>query len=558
MNPVLQSCAASPLKTLLYQTSSTDVFSYGVKSNLPAMSRTRVRVSPNSASIDFGQTLQFTAPRYGICCGMYGVFTIRVWRHKGAANAAQRFCNFLGCFLGEKWALNTHNKVLQTLTSEMLLHDATYGVDAGKRKLNSLILEEEPDHLLYQGNWANHLAGAEDYRDVKICVPLPFWQFGSSQSYPDLSFIEPLTVSCKLVGSKSDLMASSTVVSDPGGVGAGPAVDDATTGWQYKKVELVCEFLAVSDAERKKITDSNYSLSKPLTMLSTDGYVEAVSNYTIPGDAAADGTNAHLTAPITMKCDIKTNGLCTNTYFRIVETTANRRTAVNAAAGQPGLPIDPYFNKGKAIPGVWTDYGSDAVIAPADFAFARSGAGQSDATFSIADPRTATQIGNDDDLTTAQQLAVVTAPVSVPATANKTYCGWSEATISASGVDIATIHSDEQLLGFGGNMGRSVSSMQSIGASTNTRCIGDQDRYKGSTDGFTTFSWAMEAKPSGGQCDQGSISYKELVASQLSCVVPAHAATTHDRTFQLQVLHTTLGLLSTSSSDGRLTASISV
>ena len=66
-----------------------------------------------------------------------------------------------------------------------------------------------------------------------------------------------------------------------------------------------------------------------------------------------------------MKVDIKCNGLCQNTYFRIVETTPYRNATVNADGGNPALPIDKYYNKGKSLPPVWTDCGSDGGISRA-------------------------------------------------------------------------------------------------------------------------------------------------------------------------------------------------
>ena len=150
-----------------------------------------------------------------------------------------------------------------------------------------------------RGNWGSHDTTSADYRDVKVLVPLPFWQFQNSNSYPDFSFLEPLTISCKLAASKNELMqaASSTTLAG--------TIDDTYQGWEYKKVECVFEFLAMSDTVKKQITDSNYSLSKPLTMLSTDTFVENRAKLTIPGDANADGTNDHMTDAYQMKVDIK-------------------------------------------------------------------------------------------------------------------------------------------------------------------------------------------------------------------------------------------------------------
>ena len=68
----------------------------------------------------------------------------------------------------------------------------------------------------------------------------------------------------------------------------------------------------------------------------------------------------------------------------------------------------------------------------------------------------------------------------------------------------------------------------------------------------------MVSRPEGGQYDSGSMSFRELVAPKLRVVMPPYADDGRDHKFRLEVHHKTLCLNSISSSDGRITQSVSI
>ena len=97
MNAALLSNASSPLKSLLYQTSSYDPFSYSVRANSPNFSRQRVKVQPNVAigANSHGASLTFPIPRYGILESCTMKFRLKIPRNKDK----QRYSNWMGAFL---------------------------------------------------------------------------------------------------------------------------------------------------------------------------------------------------------------------------------------------------------------------------------------------------------------------------------------------------------------------------------------------------------------------------------------------------------------------------
>ena len=109
---------------------------------------------------------------------------------------------------------------------------------------------------------------------------------------------------------------------------------------------------------------------------------------------------------------------------------------------------------------------------------------------------------------------------------------------------------DEVLYGFGGGFGRGLSAAASATTASS---------YEAQTDGLNVICWGMDARSSGGNYDSGSQSLKELVNPTLTVTVPAFKqATAAEVTLEVQVFHKVLTLNSISSSDGRITQSISI
>ena len=110
---------------------------------------------------------------------------------------------------------------------------------------------------------------------------------------------------------------------------------------------------------------------------------------------------------------------------------------------------------------------------------------------------------------------------------------------------------DEVLYGFGGGFGRGLSAGADVkgGRLTNPPLM----------DGLNVICWGMDARSSGGNYDSGSQSLKELVNPTLTVTIaPYRLATVAAKTFEVQVFHKVLTLNSISSSDGRISQSISI
>jgi hypothetical protein len=495
MNPVILSNQASPLKTLLHSTSSYQPYTYSVRSNAPNSTQTRVKV-PSSIPLDansFGQQVSFTVPRYGLWQSACMKFKIKVFRN--ATN--QRFSNWLGCFLASAYALSSHNKLICQLDSENLLHEATYGVDANERKSNGLIYMEEANWALYKGRTEDN--DGTKYREVTVLVPLPFTFMQNTGSYLDTSFCEQLTVGCKLTSAATDLM-----------LGGGKS-------WEFMKAELICDFVSLEDKERRAVQAANYSMTKPLTLLTTSYFREASKTFTV---GAAD------TAASAVSLDIRCNALTECTYWRIIETTTGSK-----------------YNKGRALPPAWVDYASS----------------QQNVALS-----TASHIGPSSDakgdIPDLEPADAGKSGIAVPAEDDSfEYIGWTSYAIHASGVQIVEMESDELLLGWGGRSSRAISAMTNNSASSALAVVSESEQYLGSTDGFQTASWAADAKKAGGAYDSGSMSYRMLVHPQLTVKLGEFTADGgKDRTFELQCMHRCLNLTSVSSSDGRITQSVSI
>ena len=491
MNPVLLSNSASPLKSLLHSTSSYQPYTYSVRSNAPNSTQTRVKVSSSiqvNGTSAFGQTVSFTVPRYGLWQSATMKIKIKVHRSK----VSQRFSNWLSCFLASAYTLSSHNKLICQLDSENILHEATYGVSANERKSNGLILMEEANWALYKGNSTS----TTETRTVTCLVPLPFTFMQNTGSYLDTSFCEQLTVGMKLCSAASDLMQGSTT---------------GEPGWEFESAQLICDFVALEDKERRAVQAANYSMTKPLTLLTTSYFREASKTFVIPKNNAGSQI---------VSLDIRCNALTECTYWRIIETTDE--TADHQL-----------YNKGRALPPAWVDYSSTQQNVPLD--------------------------GQDAIGPSGDALGDKTGTAAPAADVEHEYYGWESYQIHASGVTICDVEKDEILLGWGGRGSRAISAMTNNSASSALAVVSESEQYLGSTDGFQTASWASDAKKSGAAYDSGSMSYRMLVNPQLTVKMGATAKTVgHERTFSLQCYHRCLNLTSVASSDGRISQSVSI
>jgi hypothetical protein len=319
-------------------------------------------------------------------------------------------------------------------------------------------------------------------------------------SYLDTSFCEQLTVGCKLTSAANDLMLS----------------DD--TSWEFSKAELICDFVSLEDKERRAVQAANYSMTKPLTLLTTSYFREASKPFTIAQNVGTADT---------VTLDIRCNALTECTYWRIIETTAGST-----------------YNKGRALPPAWEDFSSTQRNIALDAANAIGASG--DALGDVPDLVAEANVGK-------SGIAVG------PANDSIKYIGWTNYKIHASGVTIVELEHDELLLGWGGRSSRAISAMTNNSASSALSVVSESEQYLGSTDGFQTASWAADAKKAGGAYDSGSMSYRMLVNPQITVQIGEHTADADKaRTFELQCMHRCLNLTSVSSSDGRITQSVSI
>jgi hypothetical protein len=264
--------------------------------------------------------------------------------------------------------------------------------------------------------------------------------------FVDTSFVESLQVSVQLAEKTSSVMSNSL----------------ASTDWVYDSVDCHFDFLAVDDATRKSIQTSNYNIDRGiLTMLASNYFQE--QSYTTP-TLASEGTVKALLAVQDLTVQIRCNGLCSHTFWRLIDVSD-----------------DVVYNKGSALGESVTAYNP---------------------TTGALDSQSA---------------------------------GWTRAVLSASGR---------------GGMSRGLSS-------TSSSTAGKYNTASSKTDGFNVITWGLDARAT--SYDSGSCSFKECVAPTLTVSMSKHMSTGRTQVkYRLEVFHKVLVLNSISSSDGRVSQSISI
>jgi hypothetical protein len=105
-------------------------------------------------------------------------------------------------------------------------------------------------------------------------------------------------------------------------------------------------------------------------------------------------------------------------------------------------------------------------------------------------------------------------------------------------------------IGFGGGMSRGLSS-------TSSATAGQYNTTSSKTDGFNVITWGLDSRAT--SYGSGSCSFKECVAPALTVSMAAHkTAARAGVKYRLEVFHKVLVLNSISSSDGRVSQSISI
>lgn len=472
-NPALLSNESSPLKQMLISTSEWDAFSYSVRSNAPNMSRQRIDVAATSGAAPyFDETCTFTIPRYGLWGGAALRITVTVKK-----DANLRYANWLGPCLCKEVSLNTHNKVIQQIYAQNIIQEAVYGRENNYRQTQGYLMGENHPYL---GTEFVQKVGVSTAReqDITMIVPLPICFMDSTSSFLDTSFVETLNLTVKVPAQAEVCYAKNKATA---------TATSESTSFKIKKIDLICDFIGVTDATRKALQTSNYSVERPLTQLNYSYFKETAKTISV---LTTDTESTEHSIPI--KC----NGLCSHTMWRIVP-----RQMLKSGETSGNYTTDSY-----------------------DFRNPGHSAG-----------------GPVPDLSKQK---------------DNYQPGWEKVEIKASGTVLFSMKWEELLYGFGGGYARGLSG-SSVSGATTTAATGGGSVLSTSLDGMNTICWGLDARSTGGAYDSGSQSFKELVDAQL-VVTMSKGSTTHDMTYFLEVFHKVYALNSISSSDGRITQSISV
>jgi len=459
-NIQLLSNAASPLKSLLTATNVWSPFEYSVKSSAPNLSRSRVEVKGSAPSnLDKNRTEVFRVPRFGLWSGLTIKIGIRVNCIVPAtadATSVKDFSNWLGLFLMQNVTLATHNKVICTIPAEALLFESTYARDSDTRHTLGYLEGENAAGSLY--NVVHGQAPADLTKLTYFHIPVPFSCFESTSCYWDTSFVESLQISVQLAEKTSSVMSNSLEVSD----------------WVYESVDCHFDYLAVDDATRKSIQTSNCNIDRGILTMLASNYFQEQSFTT----AAVTYANAANVDALDLTVQIRCNGLCSHTFWRLVDVSTNAE-----------------YNKGSSLGESVVEYGATGAV----------------------ETKTA---------------------------------GWTRAVLSASGTTLVDIKVEDTLIGFGGGMSRGLSS-------TSSATAGQYNTTSSKTDGFNVITWGLDSRAT--SYDSGSCSFKECVAPTLTVSMAAHkTAARAGVKYRLEVFHKVLVLNSISSSDGRVSQSISI
>lgn len=232
----------SPLSQVLLSDSNMSPFVYSVYSSLPPTSRQKVF---QKGSIGFGKTTSFNVPRYGVLAGC-------VLRVNITGTGLDPGVNF-GNALLKNAVLSSHSREiirLETMGNYNKLIDKTDNTQAAL--------------MVVAGNVeGNDLTSGGDYY-----IPLNFSLFDNMASYLDTSFIEQLEVSVSLNSADDVLQAGSSAAFDT------------------EKSGIIFYYLNMSESDLRSLQNSNFSLDRPLSILTKSYYKETDVKYT----ASATGT----------------------------------------------------------------------------------------------------------------------------------------------------------------------------------------------------------------------------------------------------------------------------
>jgi hypothetical protein len=261
------------------------------------------------------------------------------------------------------------------MPSSALLFEHTYAKSANDRYTDGYLAGEN-------GGFDASLKGttATNFKEMTFYVRLPLTFCGSTSAYVDTSFLESLTVTLQLADSNATLYKAGTAAN-----------------WEYSGCDMLFDFISMPDGARKALQTENYSLDRPLSMLGWNYYPEQKKSVAIQNSATSLGDTVDISV------DLRCNGVCTHTFWRIRQLTTK-------GAGGDVAADDLSHNTGVSVGAPKYSY------------------------------------------TAAGAVDSVTA-------------GWERVQLSGSGATLVDLNVSETLLGYGGDMGRSIGAASTVGVS---------------------------------------------------------------------------------------------
>lgn len=232
MNVQLLSLSNSPLSQVLLSDSNMSPFIYSVYSSLPPCSREKVELA--GTNLGFGKSTSFAVPRYGILCGV----VLKVAMTGTAMDAGLNLGNAL-----------IKNAVISSHSREIIRLETLGNL------LNVLDKPQPTQDALMSVAYNNN---AETVATSITCfVPLNFSVFNNMSSFIDTSFVEQLEINVSLNNSTDVFQAGTSIT-----------LDTANSA-------MIFYYLNMSEADTRSLQNSNYDVSRPLSVLTKSYYKES-------------------------------------------------------------------------------------------------------------------------------------------------------------------------------------------------------------------------------------------------------------------------------------------
>jgi len=293
MDIQLLSSSSSPTLNVLAQTANLDKFLYNLSPSTPNVSRQKVEVKAGS-TFNFGKTNDFNLNRYGILVGAVLKLKIKNYDSSGSADYGANF----GHMAVSRAVLSSHSReICQT-------HDVANLCDVLEMPLG---VKENLRDIAKDDDGSTLANGASD--TVYVPLTFPFLKNGLGACL-DLSFVEQITCSVSLAN-LADLF------------------EDATTPdvrVEASDTSLICYFLNLQESDLRKLEDTQYSLEKPLSMMSSSIYKEAPVSKTF----TANGSGVYAQEEVTINFNVPN---CATKTMIYVDRRSVGSTADNGAVG---------------------------------------------------------------------------------------------------------------------------------------------------------------------------------------------------------------------------------